>query len=288
MFDVKNVLHLVCLQIGMLTGNFCIAKEFKNQNIERKTMSHHTDTQKTNSDWIAHIKQSIHTENGTFQAHDNLSNPIALKWELIDPTSLKLNQVITKSSEILVQMYTSMELQFVKKHPETVGSEMFLAPIAPMFENGVENVDWNTAAQQLSSNLHQFLTATDFAKYGSINDVQLFVTAHDATSDKQLGIMQVIVMPQFDHGTVKVAFFGVQDSAHNQGIEQLLLSSIFTLIPDASRIFLHTRITNEAALNLYLNIGFTKFAGPLPFWIDMEYLTEKSKLLQKTAQSLVA
>lgn len=210
-----------------------------------------------------------------------------MQWELIDPTSRRFNQAIVESSEILVQMYTIMELQFVKKYPETANSEMFLKPISSMFEDGIDKVDWKAAAEQLSSNLHQFFTTTDFAKYGSPNDVQIFVTAHDVKSDKQLGIIQFLVMPQFDYGAVKVAFFGVQESADDRGIEQLLLSSIFQLIPDTTRIFLHTRITNEVASNLYSDIGFTKFAGPMPFWVDMEYWTEKSHVLQKTAQSLI-
>ncbi|MCX5924121.1 MAG: hypothetical protein NTZ68_01730 [Candidatus Dependentiae bacterium] len=287
MFDVKNVLRLVCLQASIFTGDFCIAQKSANQNTERKTMNDHKDFQKTSSDWIAHIKQSIYADKGTFQADDSLGNPITLEWELIDPTSPRLNQAIAQSSEVLVQMYTSMELQFAKKHPDTVGSEMFLKPIAPMFENGVDKVDWKVAQQQLATNLRQFLTTTDFAKYGSSNDIQIFVTAYDAKSGKHLGVIQFLVMPQFDYGTVKVAFFGIQESVQGRGIEQLLLSSIFQLIPDTSRIFLHTRITNESALSLYLNIEFVKFAGPLPFWVDMEYLTEKSHVLQKTAQSLI-
>lgn len=287
MFDVKNVLRLVCLQASIFTGNFCIVQESTNQNEERKTMNDHKDFQKTNSDWIAYIKQSIHTEKGTFQTEDILGNPVTLEWELIDPTSPRLNQAIKDSSEILVEMYSSMELQFANKYPDAVGSEMFLKPIAPLFESGVDKVDWNLAEQQLTTNLRQFLTTTDFAKYGSPNDIQIFVTTKDAKSGKLLAVIQFLVIPQFDYGTVKVAFFGVTESMRDRGIEQLLLSSIFQLIPDTSRIFLHTRITNESALNLYSSIGFTKFEGPMPFWTDMEYLTEKCDVLQKTANSLI-
>lgn len=287
MFDVKNVLRLVCLQASIFTGNFCIAQKLLNQTIERKTMNNHNDIQKTNSNWITRIKQTMYTNKGTFQANDNLGNPITLQWELIDPTSPRLNQAIAENSEILVQMYTTMELQFAKKYPETVSSEMFLKPIAPMFEGGINNVDWNAAEAQLSSNLRQFFTTTDFAKYGSSNDVQIFVTAYDAQSNKQLGFIQFLVMPSFDCGTVKTAFFGIHESAHDRGVEQLLLSSIFQLIPETSRIFLHTRITNESAVNLYSSIGFTKFEGPLPFWIDMEYVTNRSNVLQGKAKSLI-
>lgn len=284
MLDVKNILFLVWLNVSMSTMIFCMNQKSKINN-ERKTMNNHND-QKTNSAWTDHIKKEIQSKNGQFQTEDNIKNSITLRWELIDPTSSNLNEAIKNSSEILVQMYTSMELQFARKHPEAVGSEMFLKPISAMFENGVENVDWTTATTKLSESLRHFLTTTDFAKYGNTHDVQIFVTAYDTKSGKQLGIIQFLAMPQFEYGAVKVAFFGVDEFSQSQGIEQILLSSIFKLIPDLSRIFLHTRISNETILKLYESIGFAKFAGPLPFWIDMEYLSEKSNFLQKTAESL--
>jgi|GEM_PF-1499568 len=286
MFNIKNVVRLISLHVPFFTVDFCIAQKSTDQITERKTMNDHQKTQLTNSDWINHIKQIIHTPHATFYTQDNQGNPITLKCELVDPTSPKLNQIITQTSEILVQMYTIMELQFAQIHPETVNSEMFLKPIAPLFTRGVEHVDWKAAETQLNSHLRQFLTTTDFAKYGSPNDVQLFVTAHAPDTNQLLGMIQFLVMPQFDYGTIKVAFFGVQPSAHDHGIEQLLLSSIFQLVPNVSRIFLHTRITHQQAIELYQSMGFTKFAGPLPFWIDLEYLTEKAKSLQQTANML--
>ncbi|MBP9765606.1 hypothetical protein KBD08_04715, partial [Candidatus Babeliales bacterium] len=223
---------------------------------------------------------------GVFKTYDSLLNPITLQWELIDPASPRLNQAIAESSEILASTYTNMELQFAKKHPEAVSSEMFLKPIASMFENGVDSVDWNAAQVKLHTNLHQFLTTTDFAQYGNPNDIQIFVTVYNSQTNARLGIIQFLVTSQFDYGTAKVAFFGVEE--YNRGIETLLLSAIFQLIPDTTRIFLHTRITNEQSLNLYQNIGFTKLSGPMPFWIDMEYRIKNSDVLQKTSKTLIA
>lgn len=286
MLHMKNVIHLISLLVPFFTVVFCIAQKPTNQIIERKIMNDHKNSQVTSSDWINQIRQAIHTPHATLHTQDNQGNPLTLQCEFIDPTSPRLNQAIAQASDMLVQMYTTMELQFAKTHPETVNSEMFLKPIASLFAHGVENVDWKTAETILSSSMHQFLTTTDFAKYGSPNDIQLFVTAYDTKTNKPLGMIQFLVMPQFDHGTIKVAFFVVEPSVHDYGIEQLLLSSIFQLVPNVSRIFLHTRITNETTIKLYQSMGFTQFAGPLPFWIDMEYLTENVEILQQTAHTL--
>lgn len=276
MFMFTLIRNVICLSILSITVY-----------IESNPMNDHNTIQKINSDWITHIKKIMISDNGQFTTTDNQKNSIILEWEFIDPSSPRLNQAIKDASEILTQMYATMELEFAKKYPETISSEMFLKPLAPLLKNGLDNIDWKAAEQILTTSLKQFLTTTDFAKYGSPHDIQIFVTAKDAKSHTLLGVIQFLVMPQFDYGTVKVAMFGVDVSAQHLGIEQLLLSSIFLLIPDIVKIFLHTRKTNTPLLNLCQAIGFAQVAGPLPFWTDMEYLTNNSNSLQATARSLI-
>ncbi len=276
MFVFTRILNLVFLSVLSIAFY-----------IESKSMKDHNNIQKTSSGWIDYIKQAITFSSKKFQTTDNQNNLIELECELVDPTSPRLNQAIKESSEVLAQMYTAMELQFAKKHPEMVGSEMFLKPLSLLFKDGVDKVDWKVARQVLYESLKSFLTTTDFAKYGGSDDIQFFVTAKNIKSNELLGIIQFLVTPQFAYGTIKVAMFGIDESVQNRGIEQLLLSTIFRLIPTTERIFLHTRITNITALSLYEEIGFIKIAGPLPFWVDMEYLTDKADVLQKTSKVLI-
>lgn len=79
--------------------------------------------------------------------------------------------------------------------------------------------------------------------------------------------------------------FGVESGAQGRGIEKLLVSSIFKLMR-VTRIFVHTRITNEAAIGMYSEWGFTPFQGPLPYWQDMEYESHRSTMLAKAAQDI--
>ena len=76
-------------------------------------------------------------------------------------------------------------------------------------------------------------------------------------------------------------------SAQNRGLEKLLMSSIFKLRPNAQRIFLHTRSTNQRAIELYEEWGFVQCAGKLPHWTDVEYLVEQSSIVQQTSATLV-
>jgi ribosomal protein S18 acetylase RimI-like enzyme len=183
-------------------------------------------------------------------------------------------------------MYTKMELEFARQYLDLVPQEMFLKPLAPLFEHGLQQVDWQQAEEQLKEVLSNFFTSTDFANYAGPEDINIFVTAKDPASGALLGLIQFLVTSDYNYGTVKVALYGVAANAHDSGIELMLMSSIFKLIPEVSRIFLHTRKTNQSALDLYRAWGFKQFAGPLANWTDMEYLAEHSDMLQKTAQLL--
>lgn len=234
------------------------------------------------------IIESIKTMNhGILKAKDNFGAPIELVWEEVDVTTKRLNEILKEASPLLAQTYASMELEFARQYPEAVETEMFLKPLASYFKDGVELVDWQQLEKILCAQLVQFFSATDFAQYLAPGERQWFVTAKDAKTGQTLGIIQFLVQPQFEQGTVKVAMFGVEQGAHERGIDKLLMSSIFKFMNGGSRIFLHTRVTNESMLNALQALGFTPFTGPLPYWLDMEYICEQSHELQKVAQAFL-
>lgn len=96
----------------------------------------------------------------------------------------------------------------------------------------------------------------------------------------KLGAIQFFITPAFEEGSIKAALFGVLPEAQNRGLEKLLMSSIFKILPDINHIFLHTRSTNQRAIALYKEWGFVEIAGKLPNWTDLEYRVEQSKALQ--------
>jgi hypothetical protein len=96
----------------------------------------------------------------------------------------------------------------------------------------------------------------------------------------------LFITPEYSENNVKVAFYGVLPAGLNRGIGKILLSTVFKLIPSVKRIFLHTRSSNETAINSYLSWGFTEFNSDMPNWPNFEYLAESSDELQKLSQKI--
>lgn len=282
MVYVNRISSFLYLWIPMvfLSNIYSMNESEINYNERKQTM---TNPEQQSSTWLAYIQSTLKSEVGTYITKDNQNKSIILAWQMINPTSPQLSQKIQSVKNILVDGYTHMELEFARVHPEAIAQEMFLKQLAPLFSEGVEQVNWQKAQSQLKATFEQFFAATDFGMFAQPGEMQIFVTAKYQDTGKECGVIQCIITPEYAYGTVKAAFFLVDADKHGLGIEQLLMSTIFKLLPSVTRIFLHTRISNEQAIKLYSSWGFVQHAGPLPYWIDLEYRTENSDMLQKTA-----
>lgn len=243
---------------------------------------------KNPSEWIMSVKNMI-TPNmmGQFNGKDGAGRPIIVEWECIDPCSPRLSEKIKLLSGLLVEAYTKVELQFAQQNPDAIKNEMFLKSLESLLENGIEKIDWELAENKIRDNLKQFLTETDWTKFSNNDDIHLFALIKERETHIPLGMIQFLINSEYDYGNVKVALYdGVMPSEKERNLNKLLMSSIFKLIPSTKRIFLHTRITNENAINDHIDWGFEKFPGPLANWIDLEYKSEHSEVLQEMAKTL--
>lgn len=216
---------------------------------------------------------------GSFQSMGYLT----FTWEKIDSKTPQFSQKIKDLKDILVKTYTQMEVEFARGHPELVPSEMFLKSIASLFSEGIEKVDWRCVEGKVRVNFDHFFTQTDFSSFSCLDDINIFVVAKE--KEKPVGMIQYLIKPEYDYGHVRVCFYGVHCNQAYLGIDKLLMSSIFKLLPSTKRIFLHTRETNVHAIDKYLSWGFTPFLGPLKHWIDLEYQGTNCDQLQKAAES---
>lgn len=289
MVHIPHKCYHQCTYICVMVVSFIMYSVYGSESDHTERMKTMNETNTMNnentqsSDWIEYVNQVTIAHRGTFMAKDGFDAPLILEWEKVDAVAPRLSAFIKEVSEILVLTYSSMELEFAKKHPEAISSDLFLKPLKPMVTEGIAAIDWKIAENALQSHLAQFFSATDFAQYAKPGEVHLFVTAKDAQTNEPLGVINFIVTPGFEYGTVKVAFYGTLPTAVSREIEKILMSSIFTLLPATTRIFLHTRITNESLLRPLRIWGFTQFSGPLPYWADMEYVAKSSDGLQKAA-----
>lgn len=251
-------------------------------------MNHIQESSKNPSKWVSTIRKTITPGmTGDFRGKDSSGIPVIIEWECVDPCSPRLSEKIKSLSESLVEAYTKIELQFAQKNPEEIKNEMFLKSLEPLLENGIEKIDWKIAENQIRNNLQKFLTETDWSKFTNSNEIHLFALIKESETQVPLGVIQFLINSEYDSGNIKVALYdGIMPLEKNRTLNKLLMSTIFKLIPNTERIFLHTRITNENAINDHMAWGFTKFSGPLANWVDLEYKSEHSDVLQKFSNTL--
>jgi len=217
---------------------------------------------------------------------DNLDESIRLEWEIINPHSERFNEVIRNCSSLLVETYTKLELEFARKFPEAVPNEYFLQPLIPLFQDGVEKMDWDLAENEIRDIFQQFFSIADFAKFSSTDDTTIFVLAKETGTDKTLGVIQFISSPAHPEHNIKIGYYGFIPHFEKWGLDKILMSTIFNLAPITKRIFLDTRITNLKTIDNYLAIGFNPFPCTMPHWYNLEYLSDKTTLLQKISEKL--
>ena len=209
------------------------------------------------------------------------SEHFVLEAETINGQTDRLVERIKELAEILVLSYAVVETDFARKKPEEVANDFMLKSLVGLLDQNGEEVDWNSFQKKVEGVLREFFINMDWKKYSNPLDLNIFVIAKDSVNGKPVGVIQFIISPEHEENSVKAALYGVLPEMQNCGLEKMLMSSIFRLRPDTKRIFLHTRSTNQQAISDYENWGFTKFEGKLPNWTDLEYLAEKSDLLQR-------
>lgn len=243
---------------------------------------HNNVSPNVTSAWILHIQNTV-SQFGKLLACDRTGTSVMLEWTVYNPASVEFTQAIRKASEIFTQTYTRQEVEFARKRPEAVPTEPFLKGTAPLFEHGLNKVDWHKVEEHVRATMEQFFTTNDFAQWANPHDLALFVIAKDNQKGEPFGAIQFTITPDYEHGTVRVGLTGILSDALDHGLEKLLMSSIFKILPSVTRLFLHNRPTNEQALAFYKEWGFQPLAGTNLDWPDFEYLVANSDVLQKTA-----
>ena len=168
--------------------------------------------------------------------------------------------------------------------PQEVKHEFFLKSLAPLFE--ASTIDWKMVESQIRNIFEQFFSTTDFAQFCKEGESHTVVTARDQATGKTLGFIQCIVSPDYPIGTIKAGMFGIAPDVTDSIIQELLMSVIFTLIPDTKRILIHVRSTYEKALDLYVSWGFAYMEESQGYWRNLEYLAQQNSRLQDSAKLL--
>ena len=184
---------------------------------------------------------------------------------------------------MLSHTYTQMELEFARLYPEEVPNQHFLKAVAEFFVHDETNIDWAQVEYQLYNNFKMFFDYTDFAQFSQPDDMYLFIEAKDEKTGIHLGFIQFLISNEFEFGHVRACYFCMDPAWENRGIEKALMASIFKIAPNTTRIFLHTRSTNQKHIREFESWGFSEFAEGIPGWPDFEYWAQEQDTLQQLA-----
>ena len=292
MLYAYRITYGLCFFIGITISN-CLPRE-----IERiQTMSNKNDKKTT---WLEQIKEMLSEENkGIFGYKDAAETPIVLEWNISNILSTELATFKKNVSDIAAKTTANMEVQFLHRHPEAVTSEYFLKPCEPLLKNGLESADWKQVEQTIQSTIKQFYL-TDISKFGDalkplLDDLYGFVAIKNQNTQTILGFMMFSITPALADGNVKVIHVAITPKEEHRGLDKLLMSSIFKILPTTQRIFLGTRPTHKQAIKAYCSWGFSE---DLAFTQDpshevnsqyfaiYEYLSDQTDLLQEIADQL--
>lgn len=296
MFYANRIASLfLCLLLG-ITLTSCVRKTER-----KKEMTKSKEVQKSSA-WLNHVNEiTAEKPSGVFQAKDKHGRHVGLEWIKTDLISPEYAAAMKSAWLIACPTYTKVETQFLRAHPEVVGGDAFFKPFEPLFQAGIENVDWLKAEEKMQEVLKAIFlwdssTCSDEMKKTLTNSAHIFVTVKDKDSNVMLGFISFLVIPEYAAGDVKCIAFAVKPEEQNRGLGRLLMSSILNIIPELKRIFLCTRVTNTTAQNAYYNWGFITDNNPvieehdytfnLNHWIFMEYKVSQATELQKMAATL--
>ncbi len=265
-------------------------------------MNNHLSSKTNESSWLAEVKTTIGSKTvGQYIAHDTYGSPIIIEWYISDILSPDLAAFKKNVSDLAAQVTAQVEMDFLRIHPEAVSQGGFLKTCEPLFAEGIAHVDWHAVNQTLQTSIKQFYLM-DLSKFGPeiigklADDIYYFASIKDQKTDTLLGFIMSSITPALPYGDIKVITVTVAPDAQNRDLEKILFSTILNVIPAVKRIFVITRPTNAEALTVYNACGFMQDNNPIQdphhqinmeHFIIMEYKTEQSDILQKTAIMLI-
>ena len=254
------------------------------------------------ADWLTQVKEKTAAkQSGQFSAKDKFGLPVILEWKRTDITSPELAEFKKYICEIASQTLAPVEMEFLRRYPESVNQELFLKACAPFFENGPEAVNWEMVKEKIQSTIKQFYL-TDLSSFGAdiikplLDDIYFLVTVMDSETGKPLGFTMFSITPALPFGNIKVINIAIAQAEQNRELDKLLMSSIFKIIPNVERLFIFSRPTNDHAIKTYSSWGFAEdkhvVQDPnhkvnMDYTMLFEYRAERNEILQKTAQAMM-
>jgi ribosomal protein S18 acetylase RimI-like enzyme len=254
--------------------------------------------EKNSSEWLTYVRKSA--VGNIVAAKDAKGKLVVIEWKKTDIQSADLAEFKKSICELACKLIAPVEVEFLKAYPNAVSQELFLKACVPFFEKGSESIDWGMVETTIQSTIKQFYLM-DMSSFGPkviaplLDDVYFPVTVKDPEDDQLLGFATFAITPALPFGNVKLINIAATPEAAERDLDQLLMSTIFSILPKTERVFLYARPTNNTALKTYYDLGFTRDLSPTQdpnhkinteYLIPLEYKAEQSSILQELALTL--
>lgn len=273
-----------------------------NLSIESKTMNDYNVKNDTQSSWLDSVKSmTASKKSGHYLAQDAHNAPVIIEWHITNILSPELAMFKRNVSDLSAQATAATETELLHQRPEAVHTGGFLKACEPLFAQGPDMVNWQTVEETIRTSIKQFYLM-DMTQFGQevismlIDDVYFFASVKDQKTDTLLGCIMSSITPALPYGDIKIINIAVEANAQVNGLEKLLISALYKTIPTIKRMFIITRPTNCLGLTTYEQCGFVRDNNPIQdpnhaiameHFVVLEYKTEQSDIIQKSADKLI-
>lgn len=250
-------------------------------------------------EWLAYAKTASPLD-GRASAADEKGQAFVIEWKRVDILSPHLAAFKKDLSDLAAEKLSESELAFLKANSEAASSELFLRACKPLLDNGAENADWHAVQETIKASVKQFYLA-NLSKFGPdiikplLNDVYFCATARKPDEKEPIGFLLFSITPALPFGDVKVINFFMKEDSPSEDQRNILMGMVFKILPQTKRIFLFSRPTDSAALEMYAAMGFERDANPFQdpshkinhqYLVSLDYRIENSTILQRTVEEM--
>lgn len=215
-------------------------------------------TQHPKNEWLRELNQkTAGQKRGQLHALDKIGMPLILEWEKIEANDPEFLAKMNPVSNIFIQAHTPITVDLLRKHPEVVNTIDDFKQLRPLFNQGIDKIDWKILEENLKTGSLQFFKH-NIASLGP-QDLAWLVVAKDGK--EVIGYVLFVITPAFAQGTLKINHLMILPIAQHRGIGKLLASSVFNILSSVNikRIILRTFTTNEQAIAAYTSYGFKQY-----------------------------
>ncbi len=241
--------------------------------------------------WLSEVEHTLESKiDMQLEVLDKAGTPFIFELHKIDLESPQFSSLIPDLSIVYAQAFTPFAVELLKARPDVVTTVSDYKPFEPYFKKvGIANVNWSLVHEKIHEAEVKNLQTKEFTLPPDTKG-WLIIALNPETREK-LGFLIFSVSATEPYGNVHINTIGFTPNAQRRELGKRIMSSLFTFLPDISRISLRVLETNITARNAYHSYEFRQYTPEHtlkkgddydPYSLYLEYKVEESDVLQNT------